>query len=190
MTTNICSCIYRFRTNIRNSFLNTKYLNKEIKNNYMSLTIKHNISRYITEKLSEKKMQDRLLADKSGISRGQISKLKNGYVDRLSAETFYLIVTAFDDKIDKATKIIYPSLNLNLKKERNKTRNSFGKVMLQFETKINTLEQIALKTGISETRLTELYYRKGSPEAYELILIERAVGVKSGVIFEKLYKLP
>lgn len=156
----------------------------------MSLIVKHNIGSYITEKLAELKMQDKILVDKSGISKGQISKLKSGSVERLSAETFYLIVKAFDDKIDKAVKVIYPSLNLDLNKEKTKTRNSFGKLMLQFETKINTLEQIAVRTGISTIRLTELYYRKGSPEAYELILIEKAIGVKSGVIFEQLYKLP
>ncbi|MNY50476.1 hypothetical protein D3C86_1859810 [compost metagenome] len=59
--------------------------------------------------------------------------------------------------------------------------------MYQFEESKNSIEQIALKTGIDENRLKDLYFRKASIEAYELILIEKAVDKKQGEFFELLY---
>ena len=67
----------------------------------------HKIDIYIKNKLQELKLKDKQLADLSGISPGQISKLKNGKVSKLSAQAFYTIVTAFNDTLENAIKIVY-----------------------------------------------------------------------------------
>ncbi len=150
----------------------------------------HKIDKYIIRGLNQHNWQDKILVDKSGISKGQISKLKNGMIEKLSAETFYLLVNAFQDDFAIAIPLVYPSLkNYNLRKHNHKKRNTFGSMMYHYEQSKNTLEEIAAKTGISETRLSELYYRKGALEAYELIIIEKALGLKEGELFKKLYHL-
>lgn len=148
----------------------------------------HEISLYINARLLELKWQDKILSEKSGLSTGQISKLKNGSITRLSANAFYLLVTAFDDSFLKATSLTYPNLkDFKLKKYNPKERNAFGDIMKETEVSVNSIEEISAKTGISEVRLSELYYRKGALEAFELILIEKAVGKNPGELFIKLY---
>lgn len=148
----------------------------------------HKIDYYIKISLDRLKWQDKVLVDTSGISKGQISKLKKGQVERLTAEVFYQIYTAFGDSCSKATKIVYPDLNLKQENYNSKERNAFGAFMEQFETSINSIEEISIKTGIDENRLKDLYFRKGSLEAYELVLIEKAIGKKEGELFEKLFE--
>lgn len=148
----------------------------------------HNIDKYITKRIADLNWQDKSLVEKSGLSKGQISKLKNGSIEKLSAETFYLLVTAFKDSFSTAISFTYPNLkDYKLKKYVQKNRNAFGSIMRELEVSVNSIEEISAKTGISEVRLSELYYRKGALEAFELILIEKAVGGKLGELFEKLY---
>ena len=173
---------YQFaETNIYNNFLFTKYKIKEIK-------MKHNIGKYIILKLQESKWQDKKLAERSGLSTGQISKLKNGNVTRLSAHTFFLIVKAFNDSIPNAIKTVFPNGEFKLKAWNPKIRNSFGQTMQEYELQKNSLQEISYKTGIKEVRLNELYYRNGAVEAYELILIEKAISEKTGTLFNKLFE--
>lgn len=148
----------------------------------------HKIDYYINTSLDRLKWQDKVLVDTSGISKGQISKLKKGQVERLTAEVFYQIYTAFGDSCSKAAKIVYPGLNLKRENYNSKERNAFGTFMEQFETSTNSIEEISVKTGIDENRLKDLYFRKGSLEAYELVLIEKAIGKKEGELFEKLFE--
>lgn len=68
-----------------------------------------------------------------------------------------------------------------------KERNAFGKFILKFETCVNSIEEISVKIGIDDNRLNDLYFRRGSLEAYELFLIEKAVGKKQGELFEEFY---
>lgn len=147
----------------------------------------HSIDNYIKDKLQKLGWEDKNLVEKTGLSKGQISKLKNGHVERLTAEVFYKIYKAFGDSCEKATKVVYPDLNLKLDKYVQKARNEFGQFMSQFETIKNSTEEIAIKTGIDENRLKDLYYRKAALEAYELLLIEKAVGKKQGELFEKFF---
>jgi len=149
----------------------------------------HNISKYINDKLIELKWQDQKLSKISSISKPQISKLKNGGVMRLSAQTFYLIVKAFGDSVSNATKTIYPDQKFTLHKYSAKPRNKLGNLILDYELSKNSLEEVSAKTGITEIRLNELYYRKGAPDAYELLLIEKALDKNPGEIFEKLFKI-
>lgn len=145
----------------------------------------HKLSIYIDERLKQKSLKDKDLVTSSKLSKGRISTLKNNYQGKITPMALYSIVIGLNDNIENASKIIYP--NLKLKAYKPKERNQFGVLMSSYETIINSLEEIAAKTGIEETRLSEIYYRNGAPEAWELLLIEMAVGEKPGVLFEKLY---
>lgn len=148
----------------------------------------HQIDKYIIKRLQELNWQDKELVLKSTISKGQISKLKNGAIEKLSAETFYLLVKAFGDEFATALTVVYPDLKNNkLNPYKPKDRNSFGVLMRKYETSNNTIEEIAAKTGIQEVRLFELYFRNGGLQAHELILIEKAIDKKLGELFEELY---
>lgn len=148
----------------------------------------HQIDKYIIKRLKDLNWQDKELVEKSTISKGQISKLKNGSIEKLSAETFYLLVKAFGDEFAKALTVVYPHLkNYALNPYKPKDRNSFGVIMRKYETSSNTIEEIAAKTGIQEVRLFELYFRKGGLQAHELLLIEKAIGKEAGELFEELY---
>lgn len=147
----------------------------------------HRIDKYILGRLEELGWLDKTLVDKSKISKGQISKLKKGAVDRLSAETFYKIYTAFGDSCSKASKIVYPALDLTLKKYVAPKRSEFGQFMLQYEESKNSPEEVATKTGIDDDRIKEIYFRRGALEAYELLFIEKAVGKKQGTLFEGFF---
>lgn len=149
--------------------------------------MKHHIDTYIKSSLSKSIWIDKDLVENIGLSKGQVSKLKNGSVERLTAEVFYRIYTAFGDTCTSAVKVVYPDLNLKLNKYKPKERNTFGKFIQQLETSVNSLEEISVKTGIDENRLKDLYFRRGSLEAYELLLIEKAVGKKQGELFEGFY---
>lgn len=151
----------------------------------------HQIDKYIIKKLAELDWQDKILVEKSTISKGQISKLKNGSIEKLSAETFYLVIKAFEDNFLTAIGLIYPHLyETKLKEYKPKNRNNFGVIMREYETSANLIEEISAITGILEGRLSELYFRKGALEAYELILIEKAINKRPGELFEELYGKP
>ena len=149
--------------------------------------MKHKIDIYIKNKLQELNLKDNQLADLSGISPSQISKFKNRQVSKLSAQAFYSIVTAFNDTLENAIKIVYDVNKIKLNQYIKKDRNAFGTLMLQFENSKNSIQEISKKTDIKETRLNELYYRNGALEAYELILIEKAIGIRTGELFKKLF---
>lgn len=69
-----------------------------------------------------------------------------------------------------------------------KERNAFGTFILKFEASVNSIEEISVKKGIDENRLKDLYFRRGPLEAYELLLIEKAVGKKQGELFDLRYR--
>lgn len=147
----------------------------------------HNLKKYINDNLVLKKWEAIDLAKASQVNPSDISKYRRGTVQKLKADVFYKIYTGFGDSCSRATKMVYPHLNLRLNKYTPETRNTFGKFIQQFEESKNSIEEIAAKTGISETRLRNLYFGKGSPEAFELLLIEKALGLKQGELFERLY---
>lgn len=150
--------------------------------------MKHNIDIYIDKMLTKYQWSDKKLAKESGLSTGQISKLKSGKVKKLTAETFYRIINVFNDTIPNASKMIYPAETFTLQAYKVKERNTFGKLMHNIEVSKYSIQEISQKSGISEIRLNELYYRNGSLEAYELILIEKAVNKNSGELFKELFK--
>src|SRR5690606_15345427 len=136
--------------------------------------MKHKIDIYIKNKLQELNLKDNQLADLSGISPSQISKFKNRQVSKLSAQAFYSIVTAFNDTLDNAIKIVYDVNKIKLNQYLSKDRSACGTLMLHSENSKNSRQEISNKTGIKETSLNESYYRNGPLEADELIVIEKA----------------
>lgn len=52
---------------------------------------------------------------------------------------------------------------------------------------VNSIQEISFRIGIDQNKLKDLYFRRGSLEAYELLLIEKAVEKKLGELFEKIY---
>lgn len=149
---------------------------------------RNNVSEYIISKLLKLNWGDNELAERSGISVSEIRKTKYGIREKLTATKFYKLYTAFGDSCDDARKIVYPDLDLTLNIYEDKGRNDFGNFMSSFEAIKNSLDIISAKTGIRLARLKELYYRTGAPEAYELLLIEKAIDKSSGEIFEELFK--
>lgn len=147
----------------------------------------HHAYRYIEIKLKELNLLEKFLFDKSVISRSELIKLKNKKREGLTSKKFYKLYRGFGDTAIRAAAIIYPDLDLKLGDYIPAERNDFGKFMTQFERTQNSLEEIAAKTGIPLNRLRQIYFRTGSPEAYELLLIEKAVGKKPGELFEKYY---
>lgn len=147
----------------------------------------HKIDAYIDNRLISLSWTLSKLSKQSSISQGEISKIHSGRRKRLKAEVFFKIYTALGDTCEAATKIVYPTLTLLLNAYSPKERNQFGSFMKQFEVNKNTIEEIAQKTGISENRLKDLYFRVGAPEAHELLLIEKAIGKKQGELFEEIY---
>ncbi|MFD0700118.1 transcriptional regulator [Myroides pelagicus] len=150
--------------------------------------MEHRISEYINMKLTQKRMSLKELEFKSSISQSQISKLSRGLVSKLSAGTFYSLIKAFDDNVKDASGIVYKEFNFKLNKVDYKKRNDFGELMKSFETKENTIDIIAQKAGLKESRAFDLYYRNGALEAFELIMIEKAIGVEAGTLFELYFK--
>ncbi|MGE8430738.1 MAG: hypothetical protein ACN6O7_22880, partial [Sphingobacterium sp.] len=82
----------------------------------------------------------------------------------------------------------YTHRNLELKTgEEIEERSNFG-IFMRNEIEVegqNGFDFILKKTGIEKKRLTDIYYNGGSPEPYELILIEKATGRKTGELIKK-----
>lgn len=147
----------------------------------------HYINIYINQKLKEAKNLDTEGNLKAHISKGHMSKLKRGLTGRLTAKIYFTVIKALNGSFSEAEQIVFPAIQLNAIKFVPAKRNPFGEIIEKFEVKVNSIEEIAHKTGINLNRLKSLYYRKSSPEAFELILIEMALGKNSGELFEELY---
>lgn len=148
---------------------------------------KHYVYEYIEKKLKQLNLSEKFLFDKSIISRSEMIKLRNEEREGLTSKKFYKLYSGLSDTAVNAASIIYPDLDLTLGEYISPKRNEFGEFMVQFERSENPPEEIAAKTGIPISRIRQIYFRTGSPEAYELLLIEKAVGKNSGELFEGFY---
>lgn len=126
---------------------------------------------------------------KCGISKSNISKIMTDQRQGVSAKNFYLIYKGVGHTCAHAMRMVYPDLKLVNIKYTVPERNEFGNLMLQFESGIdaNSPNILAQRTGISNQRMTDLYFKNGAAQAYELLLIEHAIGKRSGELFEMLY---
>lgn len=152
------------------------------------LVPKHHAYKYIEEKLKRLNLTEAFLFDKKIVSRSELVKLKNEEREGLTFKKFYKLYKGFGDTTLNAASIVYPDLDLTLGEYTPPKRNDFGEFMSQFESNENSPEEIAAKTGIPLPRIKQIYFRTGSPEAYELLLIEKAVSKNSGELFEKFCK--
>ncbi|HWK57522.1 MAG TPA: hypothetical protein VNQ80_09300 [Parapedobacter sp.] len=149
---------------------------------------KHEAYTYIERKLGQLGWTEQEFLKKKIISQSELSKLKNDDREGLTSKKFYKLYTGFSDTAVNAASIIYPDLDLTLGEYTLPKRNEFGNFMAQFEQKsVNTPEEVAAKTGIPLSRIKLIYFRTGSPEAYELLLIEKAIGKEPGSLFEGYY---
>lgn len=152
-----------------------------------------NFKTYLLSRIYSLKLTKEKFAKKVGISKGEISKILSDERQGISLKSFYFIAVNSADTIENARNSVYPHRNFNLKplkvETKNKnSRNKFGSYMKEnFETDSieyvpgkNSFEIVQQKTGITEKRLKEIYFKTGAAEPYEFLLIEKAVGEKPG----------
>lgn len=160
----------------------------------MSDNIKHNVlekfSRYIILKKKELGLSNEKLAKACKISNGEISKLINMERQSISPKTFYLLYTGVKDNFSNIFNFVYNSYEFSLNKYVPKKRSELGHIIMKHETQQNNIEEVSAKTGISLTRLKNLYYTDISFTTEEIILIEMSLKLKGGEIFEELYGKP
>lgn len=154
------------------------------------------LDNFCTYVLSRKKhlgLSNEAFGKTVNISKGEISKILTKKRQGVSLYSFYRVAINSGDTIENARKSVYPHRNFNLKKVKadkkdTNSRNKFGSYMKEkFETDSieyvpgkNSFKIIQQKTGISEKRLKEIYFKTGAPEPYEFLLIEKVVGKKTG----------
>lgn len=148
---------------------------------------RESFSQYVKLKKETLGISNEKLGLRTGVLSGEISKIIKKDRKTISAHNFYKIIVNSGDSIANAITSIYPHPDLTLKAYLPKSRTSFGEFMRQEIEGPNHFEEIAGKTGIEESRLREIYFRTGSPEPYELLLIEKAVGKKTGELFEMYF---
>ncbi|WP_134091333.1 hypothetical protein [Olivibacter sp. XZL3] len=155
--------------------------------------------------LMSKDISDIVIYSKTNIAPSDLSKLKSGRTKRLAAIKLYLISLAVGDSISDTIKAVYPDLDLIPSDEQKryysditKNRTELGKYLANYERVENTKEDISTKTGIEVVRLKYLtentddhsLQKKRNPvlQAFELILIEKALEKERGEIFKHLFK--
>lgn len=160
-------------------------LKKDASNNIIKP--KHSTYEYIQKMLPQLGWEEKEFLNKKIISQSELSKLKRGDREGLTSKKFYRLYNGFQDTASNAAAIIYPDLDLTLNEYIPEARNEFGKFMSRYETSINSPEEISIKTGIELPRIKLIYLKTGAPEAYELLLIEKAIGKEQGELFEEYY---
>ncbi|MCW8310164.1 hypothetical protein K7A41_02885 [Sphingobacterium sp. InxBP1] len=127
-------------------------------------------------------------ADMVDVAKGEISKIINKKKKGVSIHSFYKIAVHSGDIIENVIQAVYTHRNLELKTgEKVEERSNFG-IFMRDEVEVegqNGFDFILNRTGIDKKRLTDIYYNGGSPEPYELILIEKATGRETGELMKK-----
>lgn len=149
---------------------------------------KENLQRYVKESLKNQGLTSLALAKRANLSTSEVSRIKNGIKGKFPAKTFYCLYSGFGHTCEWAVENVFPKIDLTMEPYKPRKRNSFGKSIESYEKSRNTIEEISAKTTIDINRMKELYFEQGSPEAHELLLIERALDLKMGTLFSKLFK--
>lgn len=122
------------------------------------------------------------------MTKGEISKITNQQRKSVSVHSFHKISIYSGDIIENVIKAVYTHRNLELKTgEEIEKRSNFG-IFMRDEVEVqgqNMFDYILNKTGIDKKRLTDIYYNGGTPEPYELILIEKATERETGELIKK-----
>lgn len=141
-----------------------------------------NFSKYVEKRRLHLNISKQQFAEISKVSTGEITKIINLNKKGVSLQSFYNITINSGDTIANARDSVYSHRTFELKIPVLRNRTQFGNYLaknIEVEGK-NTFEIIQAKTNISESRLTEIYYKNGAPDPYEFLLIEMAVEKKPG----------
>ncbi|MNK09300.1 hypothetical protein D3C87_272580 [compost metagenome] len=147
-----------------------------------------NFAEYVLARKAESGLAIENFAKMVDMTKGEISKITNQQRKSVSVHSFYKVAIHSGDIIENVIKAVYTHRNLELKTgEEIEKRTNFG-IFMRNEVEVqgqNMFDYILNKTGIDKKRLTDVYYNGGTPEPYELILIEKATGRKPGELMEK-----
>ena len=108
----------------------------------------------------------------------------------ISSKTFYLIYKGVKDNFSNISNFVYEGHKFSLNKYVPQNRSELGNIITKYETLKNNIEEVSAKTGISPSRLKNLYYNDCSITTEEIILIEMSLKLKGGELFEELYGKP
>lgn len=159
----------------------------EIKNNHNP---PEKFADYINLKIKILDIKPNEFHENLKLSKGELSKILNKNRKKISAKNFFNVCVYFNEDWEYLKKFIYPKLSLKEITDEFEVRNTFGLIMKEFESNIISYDPyvISLLTGIPIKRLKKLYLSSSQLFADELFLIEMAVNVKTGTIFQKLFK--
>lgn len=147
-----------------------------------------NFAEYVLARKAESGLAIENFAKMVDMTKGEISKITNQQRKSVSVHSFYKIAVNSGDNIVNVIKAVYTHRNLELKTgEEIEERTNFG-IFMRDEVEVqgqNMFDYILNKTGINKKRLTDIYYNGGTPEPFELILIEKATGRKPGELIKK-----
>ena len=173
------------------------FWNDNMSNTELTKIDAENFSKYLKAKKRHFNLSNEALGLKLGVSEGEVSKIITNKRKKVSLRTFYLVAINSGDSIEKARDYVYPHRDFTLNKidpntNSENSRSKFGAYMEEnFETDSikyvpgkHSFEIIQQKTGITEKRLKEIYFKTGAPEPFEFLLIEKAVGKKPGVMMK------
>ncbi|MHC5202129.1 hypothetical protein [Myroides sp. LJL119] len=148
-----------------------------------------NVSIYILKQKQDNSLSNVRLSDLLGVNASSITKILQGKKQGVKASFFYNLYKSFNVNFVSLAEVIYPGIlsddypgKIPVMVERK--RNDFGKFMMKFESTKTKTRNLSELTGIDVIRLDNLYYSDASLQAYELILIEKAIGKKPGELFE------
>jgi len=122
----------------------------------------------------------------TGIAKSIVSKLSN-FVTILSAERLFIITHLYSDNIANSIDFIFPNLKLPNKPSKDFTiqKTTLENILFPTPKDYISLEEISYLTDIDIERLKEILTKPTVvTSASELILLEKAKGLKKGSLFE------
>ncbi|QMV68741.1 hypothetical protein HS960_14245 [Sphingobacterium paramultivorum] len=145
-----------------------------------------NFGNYVLSRKIALGLSNEAFAKLTDVSGGDISKIINKKKKSVSLYSFYKIAILSGDTIENVRDTVYTKRNLELVTDyKLEERTNFGTFMRDEVEGDNTFDIIMCKTGIEKQRLIDIYYNTGAPEPFELLLIEKATGRKTGELIEK-----
>lgn len=121
----------------------------------------------------------------TGMGKSIVSKLNN-HSTTLSAERLYLIIKTYSDRFEEAMDLIYPNLELPIKRSKTfeNNRTILEDILFPLPKNYMPLEEISYKTDIDIERLKEILTKPTVVvSASEMILLEKVKNIKKGSLF-------
>lgn len=151
-----------------------------------------NVTSYIIFQKDYKGLSNVQLSGLLGVNASSVTKILQGKIQGVKAVFLYHLFVAFDLEFASLIERIYPGILREsvievLDEPSTRKRNAFGTFMFQFEKEDEQVFNLSKLTGIDAVRLDNLFYSDASLQAYELILIEKALGKAPGELFEMYF---